>query len=50
MKKPGGKNRILIITPTYNESMNIREFIPAVLSVDRTIDILIIDDNSPDRT
>lgn len=44
------KNRILVITPTYNESMNIKAFIPAVLDIDRKIDILIIDDNSPDKT
>ena len=44
------KNRILVITPTYNESMNIKDFIPAVLAIDKKIDILIIDDNSPDKT
>jgi len=46
----GNRNRILVITPTYNESMNIKEFIPAVLAIDKKIDILIIDDNSPDKT
>lgn len=50
MKKQPGRNRILVITPTYNEALNIRAFIPAVLAVDRRIDILIIDDNSPDKT
>ncbi|MDR2734042.1 MAG: polyprenol monophosphomannose synthase [Spirochaetota bacterium] len=42
--------RILIIIPTYNESMNIRELVPAVLAADRRIEILFVDDNSPDGT
>ena len=42
--------RYLIIVPTYNEIMNIKEFIPAVLKRDKKIDILVIDDNSPDKT
>ncbi len=42
--------RILIIMPMYNEKENIRQIIPAVLSQDERINILIIDDNSPDGT
>lgn len=40
----------LVIIPTYNEMENIPRLIPAVLSQDESIDILIIDDNSPDGT
>jgi dolichol-phosphate mannosyltransferase len=42
--------KILIIIPTYNELENLPKLIPAVLSKNQKIDILIIDDNSPDGT
>lgn len=44
------KNKTLIIIPTYNEIMNIKQLIPAVLDMDENIEILFIDDNSPDGT
>ena len=40
----------LIISPTYNESKNIREFISQLSAEAEDADILIIDDNSPDGT
>ena len=42
--------KILIIIPTYNELENLPRLIPAVLSKDEKIDVLIVDDNSPDGT
>lgn len=42
--------KALIIIPTYNESENIPELIPKVLSEDEHLEILIVDDNSPDGT
>jgi dolichol-phosphate mannosyltransferase len=42
--------RILIIIPTYNELDNIEKLIPLVLSQDPRIEILVVDDNSPDGT
>ncbi len=42
--------RILIIIPTYNEAENISKLIPLVLKQDKRIEILVIDDNSPDGT
>jgi len=39
----------LVCMPTYNERENIREIIPAVLAA-APVDILVIDDNSPDGT
>jgi dolichol-phosphate mannosyltransferase len=42
--------RILVIVPTYNEVENIRLLIPQVLAQDARIEILIVDDNSPDGT
>ncbi|MEE2835959.1 MAG: polyprenol monophosphomannose synthase [Myxococcota bacterium] len=41
--------RALVCMPTYNERENIREIIPAVLAA-APLDLLIIDDNSPDGT
>ena len=40
----------LVIIPTYNESENIEKMIRKVFSLSFQIDILIIDDNSPDGT
>lgn len=42
--------RILVIIPTYNELENVKKIIPAVLEQNSGIDILIVDDNSPDKT
>ena len=42
------KNKILVITPTYNEIENIEKFITEINHVN--FDLLIIDDNSPDLT
>jgi len=43
-------HKILIIIPTYNEAENIERIIPLVLLQDDQIDILVVDDNSPDGT
>ena len=43
-------NETLVIIPTYNEANNISELIDAVLSQDENIDLLIVDDGSPDGT
>lgn len=42
--------RTLVVTPTYNEAENIESFISKVLSVDASVEMLIVDDNSPDKT
>ncbi len=42
--------RSLVIIPTYNELENIPKLIPVVLSQDESINILIVDDASPDGT
>jgi dolichol-phosphate mannosyltransferase len=42
--------RILVIIPTYNERDNIRDIVPIVLSKADNIDVLVVDDNSPDGT
>jgi dolichol-phosphate mannosyltransferase len=42
--------RSLVIVPTYNEKENIAKLVSAVLSQDSSIDMLIVDDGSPDGT
>jgi dolichol-phosphate mannosyltransferase len=42
--------RALVIVPTYNERENIRPLIESVLAKDPRIDMLIVDDGSPDGT
>lgn len=42
--------KILIIIPTYNESDNVHAITSAVLAVHPDVEILIVDDNSPDGT
>src|SRR5437868_2613319 len=42
--------RALIIVPTYNERENIARLIDTVLSQDQRLEILVVDDGSPDGT
>jgi dolichol-phosphate mannosyltransferase len=43
-------DQALVIIPTYNESVNIDQIISRVLEQDPRIEILVVDDNSPDGT
>ena len=40
----------LIFTATYNEKENVTNLINQINSISKDLDILIIDDNSPDGT
>jgi len=42
--------RGLVIIPTYNERENITRIIPAVLAQNENLDVLVVDDGSPDGT
>ncbi len=42
--------RALVIIPTYNEAANVPNLVPQVLCQDPRLEILIVDDNSPDGT
>ncbi len=42
--------RALVIIPTYNEKENIRSIVELVLSQSPNLDVLVVDDNSPDGT
>lgn len=43
-------DRALVIIPTYNESTNLPQLLPEVLKQDPELDVLVVDDNSPDGT
>ena len=40
----------LVIIPTYNERENVALIVPRVLAADRRLDVLVVDDSSPDGT
>lgn len=42
--------RALVIIPTYNELENVRTIIPEILRQDDRLEVLVVDDNSPDGT
>ena len=44
------KNKILIFSATYNEAGNIENFLDLIEELNLVLDILLIDDNSPDNT
>jgi len=45
-----GQQRALVIVPTYNERENIAKLIDSVLAKDPRLEMLIVDDGSPDGT
>lgn len=42
--------RILVIVPTYNEAKNLPQIVPEILKQDPRLEVLVVDDNSPDGT
>ena len=42
--------RTIIVVPTYNERENIRALIPELIGLDPGIEVLVVDDSSPDGT
>jgi dolichol-phosphate mannosyltransferase len=40
----------LVVVPTYNEAANLPSIVPQILAQDPRLDVLIVDDNSPDGT
>ena len=42
--------RYLVILPTYNESENLPRIVPLILEQDPRLEVLVVDDNSPDGT
>jgi dolichol-phosphate mannosyltransferase len=44
------EDRTLVVIPTYNERDNLPEIVPRVLEQDGALDVLVVDDASPDGT
>ena len=42
--------RALVVIPTYNEAGNVPSIVPQVLAQDARLEVLVVDDNSPDGT
>jgi dolichol-phosphate mannosyltransferase len=42
--------RFLVVIPTYNERENLPQIVPAVLAQDPRLEVLVVDDSSPDGT
>ncbi len=42
--------RALVVVPTYNEAANLPLIVPQILVQDPRLDVLVVDDNSPDGT
>jgi len=42
--------RITVVTPTYNEAENLPKLVSALLSLPLDLNVLVVDDNSPDGT
>jgi dolichol-phosphate mannosyltransferase len=43
-------SRCIVVIPTYNEAENLPLLVPAVLAQDERLEVLIVDDDSPDGT
>ena len=43
-------DRACVVLPTYNERENVPQIVPAILAAAQELDVLIVDDNSPDGT
>lgn len=44
------KDRACVVLPTYNERENLPEIVPAILAAAPELDVLVVDDGSPDGT
>lgn len=47
---PEADKKTIIVIPTYNEKENIERLLPEVLGIDAHLEVLIVDDSSPDGT
>jgi len=44
------RGHCLVVVPTYNEALNIERLVVEILGQGEQFDVLVVDDNSPDRT
>jgi dolichol-phosphate mannosyltransferase len=52
MPPPKGRfvQRIVVVVPTYNEAENLPLLVPSILEQDSRLEVLVVDDDSPDGT
>ena len=43
-------SRAVVVVPTYDEAENLPLIVPAILAQDDRLEVLVVDDNSPDGT
>ena len=46
----GARGRALVVLPTYNERESLERIVPRILEQDERLDVLVVDDGSPDGT
>jgi dolichol-phosphate mannosyltransferase len=44
------EHRACVVLPTYNERENLPQIVPAILAASAILDVLVVDDDSPDGT
>jgi len=49
-ERPPATERALVVIPTYNERLNLSLIVPQILQQDPRLEVLVVDDNSPDGT
>ncbi len=47
---PPRMSRKIVVIPTYNERDNITRIVPAILAQDAELEVIVVDDSSPDGT
>jgi len=47
---PAGLGRVVVVVPTFNEADNVREAVRRLRTAEPEVDVLVVDDNSPDGT
>lgn len=48
--REGGLGRVVMVVPTYNEAENLRWIVARLRKAQPDVDVLVVDDNSPDGT
>jgi dolichol-phosphate mannosyltransferase len=48
--REGSLSRCIVVVPTYNEAENLPLLVPEVLAQDERLEVLVVDDDSPDGT
>jgi dolichol-phosphate mannosyltransferase len=50
LPRPADRLRTVVVVPTYNERENVERLCREILAQGRALDVLVVDDNSPDGT